>query len=297
MADQEPKGGLLERLTFAEKIIAIVSAGAIGWTTFQSNTIANTVSEQARQLSVLQETQRREIELQKTKVELRDADVTLTHKIYEEFIEAITDKESADVVRIERLHAVLVLTAAIPDATQREGMARAVKGAIERKPPETKETRELAEAAAFDAETAIARASAITEKSAIQVLATASPPPPPTTNAPRWSNYDFDIFWCDAGSKSTALSERANEIAALRAADPKAAGNWRVRPLPAAVNERVGYKVSGYQIRYSSDDELPFAQELKRQMETKFDGVSAQIVRTNQDTRWYLSVFVCPAVP
>ena len=290
MSSQNSSGGLLDRITVTERVVALLSALAIAWTTFQSNTIASAVSQQAAQLSAVKQAQDIEIDRLKSILERREADVDLTHKIYDEFVEAIVDEKSNDVVRIDRLHAVLVLTAAIPDAQQREGMARAVKGAIERSPPQTEQVRQLVEAATFDAETAIARAGA--DQKAYQD--SAGSPLSPASNVPRWSNYDFDIFWCEAGSDSALRREQADEIARLRAADPSASGNWRVRPLPEHVNTRVGYQISGHQIRYSSDDELPFAEALRRQIMDKVDGVDPKIVRTGQESKWYLSVFVCP---
>lgn len=290
MSSGQNGGGFLDRLTIAEKFIALVSGGAIAWTTFQSHEIANAVNQQAAQLSAVKQAQDMEIERQKSHLERRGVEFDLTHRIYDEFVEAIVDEKSTDAARIDRLHAVLVLTAAIPDPEQREGMVRAVKGAIERKPPETPQLRQLVEAAAFDAETAIARAGA-EQKMGQPAM---EPSPPQAANAPRWSNYDFDVFWCEAGADPEARKEQAGSIAALRAADPNAAGNWRVRPLPEHINARVGYQVSGYQIRYSSDDELPFAQALRQQIMEKLSGVDPQIVRTAQESKWYLSVFVCP---
>ncbi len=288
----EASGGVLERLTLAEKFIALASAAGIGWTTFNSHTIANEVTLQTSQLAAVQETQKLEIDRQKSRVEIRDADATLTHKIYQEFINAISDHDGTLTDRIDRLSAVLVLTDAIPDPEQKEGMARAVQQAIERVPVQSAQLRNVQEVASFDAENVISRANA--EQKMIPAAAPTPALSPTDSGTATWSNYDFDIFWCDGVPDSTELSSRAADVAAFRAKDPKAAGNWRVRPLPLTVNQRPGYQVSGYQVRYSSADELPFAEKMKQMIETKFAGTSVQVVPTTQATPWYVSVYVCP---
>jgi hypothetical protein len=282
--------GLIVRLSLAEKLVALLAAASLGWTTYQANTIANQVSEQGARLAELSTLQELEIDRQKFATEQREADVTLTHKIYQEFIGAITDRESEDAGRIDRLSAVLVLTDAIPAVKQREGMARAVKQAIDRMAVESPQLVRLQAEVSFDAETHIARAAAE------QKVLEGSPPSPRSVDSQqvRWSNYDFDIFWCDGVPEAAAMKAMASEIAQLRSEDSDASGRWRIRSLPANVNERSAYNVSGLQIRYSSADEKSLAEALKSLVESRIAGARVDLQPTPMATAWYLSVFVCP---
>lgn len=121
----------------------------------------------------------------------------------------------------------------------------------------------------------------------------------PGDSVVEWSNYDFDIFWCDGTPNAARAKELADEIVKLKVRDQAAEGQWRVRPLPHLTNMRPGYRVSGFEIRVSSDDEKPFghllAQEATKLLQAR-DVQDRFVVRhTQRQTRWYLSVFVCPS--
>jgi hypothetical protein len=109
---------------------------------------------------------------------------------------------------------------------------------------------------------------------------------------PSWSNYDFDIFWCPGAANQAA----AEGIARLAKEDPNAKGNWRLKPLrgdePVIGNKRP------LSIIWDHDDELPYAQMLARRLKeldiAQLRGADLRLLRSSpQETRWYLSVFVC----
>lgn len=280
---------LLGRLSTAEKLISVIGAAALALTTFYANT---TQTQLARQGSIIDAmVKRQEIELQQRK-DSREADRQqneLTREIFGEFVKAITEKHGSPEDRLDRLEGVMVLTWAIPDPHQQEGMARAVQKSIDRLKPQAGggalATR--IDAASFDAEELLVRA------------ASEQKPAPPTTvasnekRAARWSNYDFDIFWCEGMANSAQYQARAEAISAFKTADPQASGRWRARPLPSGVNARPGYQVGGVEIRTSSSDEAPLAEALKKKIESSFPGSRVDLRQTTQNTPWYLSVFVC----
>ena len=281
---------LLDRLSTAEKIISVIGAAALALTTFIANTTQNQLTKQNGVIDAM--VKRQELELQQRK-DSREADRQqneLTREIFGEFVKAITEKHGSPEDRLDRLEGVMVLTWAIPDPHQQEGMARAVQKSIDRLKPQAG-AGALAtriNAASFDAEELLVRAAA-EQKTA----------PPPTTSASseksaaRWSNYDFDIFWCEGMANSAQYQARAEAISAFKTADPQASGRWRARPLPSGVNARPGYQVSGVEIRTSSSDEAPLAEALKKQIEARFPATRVDLRQTTQNTPWYLSVFVC----
>lgn len=290
--------GLFEQLNLAEKVIAVAGAAGLAFTTFTANTIQNEVNAQKVQLDAqkaqLDEVaKRQELELQARKDSREAARQSneLTKTIFDEFVKAITDQTTPVPQRIDRLEGVLVLTYAIPEPRQQEGMGRAVQRAMERirLPDDSPEAPRLA-AAKFDAEELVVRASG-------EQRTVAAPPPakPAVDSRIAWSNYDFDVFYCDDRPATEALRKEAEAVIALKALDPKANGRWRIRPLPAAVNARPGYQVNGYQIRYSSADEKPLADALQAQMSGPLKLPDVRVQATSFQTPWYVSVFLCPA--
>lgn len=278
--------GLFEQLNVVEKAIAAVSAAGLAYTTLSAGFIQNDLSKQKIQLDQVAAEQQRQIELRKEDRESSKQQNELTREIFGEFVKAITDQNTAAAERLDRLEGVLVLTYAIPEPRQQEGMGRAVLKAMERIQSPQLESR--VKEASFDAEELVARAAAD------QRPVTLPKNPPADQTDLRWRNYDFDVFWCEGLPQSPALRARAGEILTLKALDPKASGRWQPRPLPASVNKRPGYSIAGYQIRYSSPDEKPLAEALKSQIEGKFPPTTVALMPTSQNTPWYLSVFVCP---
>ncbi|WP_207063799.1 hypothetical protein [Motiliproteus sp. SC1-56] len=109
-----------------------------------------------------------------------------------------------------------------------------------------------------------------------------------------WEDWDYDIFWCASSGAETR--EQANLIVdQLRREGAR--GRLRVRELPPSVNAKSGYKISGYVIRRGGD-ERPQAQALAELAERVLaeSGFPAAFVQqpTTQQTRWYISAFVCP---
>lgn len=114
---------------------------------------------------------------------------------------------------------------------------------------------------------------------------------PPSFN---WEDWDYDIFWC------TNSGDGAKEQATLIHDQLKkegANGRVRVRELPASVNAKSGYKVSGYAIR-RSENETTQASALKELSEKILSqhGFPASFDEqaTSQVTKWYISAFICP---
>ncbi|MBS0345959.1 MAG: hypothetical protein JSR69_05805 [Proteobacteria bacterium] len=282
--------GMFDKLNVIEKVVAVVSAAALGFTTFSANNIENKVSVQKMQLDEV--SRRQELDLQARK-ESRDSvrqGNELTKTIFDEFVKAITDQATPIPQRIDRLEGVLVLTYAIPDPRQQEGMGRAVMSAMDRiRLPESSFEGPRLAAAKFDAEELVTRARNEQRKED-------APAPAVEGKQVTWSNYDFDVFYCDGIDNSEKLKAEAASVINLKALDAKASGRWRVRPLPMEVNARPGYRVSGNEIRYSSSDEKPLADLLQKNMtDKKLNIPGVQVRATSQQTRWYISVFLCSA--
>ncbi len=272
--------GVFEQLNVLEKLITVVAAGGLAFTTFSANSLKN-------QLDEVSARQQISIELRKDERENSKQANELTKIIFDEFVAAI--KDDGDVQqRIDRLNAVLVLTYAIPDPRQQEGMAMAVKRSMERiTPPADQAVAKQLAAAKFDADELVARASGEQRESLVPASAA------PRSEVAKWSNYDFDVFYCDGLPDTELLQRQANEVAGLKGVDASASGRWRVRPLPVSVNQRAGYQVKGNEIRYSSADEKVLADELQQLMQKRL-GVHVVTRLSSQQTPWYLSVFLCP---
>lgn len=279
---------LLDRLSTAEKIISVIGAAALALGTFFANMTQTQLSRQNAAIEAL--AKRQELELQQRR-DTREADRQqneLTREIFGEFVKAITDRNTHPEERLDRLEGVMVLTWAIPDPRQQEGMARAVQKSIDRlRPRDNGAFASRVSAASFDAEELLVRAASEQKRA-----------PPADTTVPsrgtvRWSNYDFDIFWCEGVPKSADYRSLAQAISTYKADDKQASGRWRPRPLPGSVNARPGYQIDDVEIHYSSADELPLATALKTLIESRNRGTRANIKPSPQHTPWYLSVFVC----
>lgn len=105
-----------------------------------------------------------------------------------------------------------------------------------------------------------------------------------------WTAYNYDIFWCEkSGEGARAFAQRVK--AALKKRGAK--GRIRIRELPASVNARRGYQISGYVIR-ANENEIEIADNLKAR---GFDilGREFAITFSGQPTPLYLSAFICPS--
>jgi hypothetical protein len=132
-----------------------------------------------------------------------------------------------------------------------------------------------------------ARSYRITDKEA------ASQPQSAAAAAPAWSDWDFDLFYCEA-SPAWAKTQ-ADKLANAMVADG-AKGRVRVRPLSASKNQESAYRIDGYAI-YRSDDEAAMASKLAafaRNALRDSNGVAFEVKPTSQRSPWYLSAFLCP---
>ena len=132
-----------------------------------------------------------------------------------------------------------------------------------------------------------ARSYRITEKEA------QSRPQSSAAGVPAWSDWDFDLFYCEA-SPPWARAQ-ADELASAMAADG-AQGRIRVRPLSASKNSEPAYQIDGYAL-YRSDEEAAMAQKLATFAQTALGngaGIAFEVKRTSQRSPWYISAFLCP---
>ena len=198
--------GLFDRLNLIENIVAVVGSIGLGFTTWTANNIKNDVDKQKLQLDELG--QRQELEIAARK-DLRDSvkqNNELTKTIYDEFVEAITDRQSSDSARSDRLEGVLVLTYAISDARQQEVLARAVQQSVERIRPKGSgaEAGRLA-SAEFDAEELVIQASGEQRELPVPV----GIPPAPTVGAEAaWSNWKRVLLGCVAAWRNSCSGAR-----------------------------------------------------------------------------------------
>jgi hypothetical protein len=284
---------LLNQLSTAEKLVGLVAAIGLAFTSFKANTIANDVASQKfvleGQRGQIEEIEKRQaLELAMRK-EGRDAAVhqnELTHKVFQEFVSAVTDKAATDVVRIDRLEGVLVLAAALP-GQQQEAMTRVLQRSIDRMRTTDPTVAARVSEVRFDADEALRSA---VQRQPAPVSASAAPA---GANPAAWAGYDFDVFWCDGQTNSAELKVSAEAAAAQASAEAKASGRWRVRPLPVNVNARTGYGVRQTEIRYSSVDEKPIAEALRELLKRKQPGLVVNLHLATKFTPNYLSVFFC----
>jgi hypothetical protein len=106
--------------------------------------------------------------------------------------------------------------------------------------------------------------------------------------------YRIDLFWCEKSGQ--AAQNLMQQVARRLAQAGLAAGGIRVRNLPATVNERPGYYVSGYQVRFEAD-ERGDGEKIRDAIRSAVPGASDQTVALLQipaQTPGYISAFACP---
>ena len=110
-----------------------------------------------------------------------------------------------------------------------------------------------------------------------------------------WRSWNYDIFWCETSGNRAELQAN-NIVSKLKSIGAK--GRLRVRELPASINVRVGYGISGYVIRRSNDEiaQATALQKLLREILLE-DGHSVYFRQqhASQKTQWYISAFICPS--
>lgn len=229
-------------------------------------------------------------------------------KIVDKFYDSVTRAGLSETQRLTSLSGLLTLTELI-DPTQAElkkNLAKAIRDQADtyRKQLEAAgslqtgaqrlETQALAAAAGEIGDLAAAKTRAFT------VAAELAAEGGPTSSAASasgagWGSYDFDIFWCET---SPGAEQAANAVAALKGVDPLASGRWRVRMLSAETNRRSGYRISGYLIRASTDEEEPLANALKNEIAARGTaGANSRqfsVERVPYASPYYISTFVCP---
>lgn len=117
----------------------------------------------------------------------------------------------------------------------------------------------------------------------------------PVSTQKQWSNWDFDLFWCETSGNSA--ESQANELR-NRLVSENAQGRIRVRMLPREINQKEGYGLKGYIIRQDSDaEEKKVASMLKATADPLLgERGSFELQNSQQGTKWYISAFYCPQI-
>lgn len=286
-------------LSMVEKGIGITITLLSGWAAFQSSIVKDNVALQGAAFDRL----KTEIAKSAEDRETRKLNHDITIKIFEEVKDIYkTPNQSQDQI-LNRLLAVSALVEAIPQRDVRTALAGAVKAAVDNvtvtatKP--SAEIKAKTEAVKSQIDLTVFRADeedVSTSPKNHQVLASAAKAS--TLAEPKWSNYDFDFFWCETSSNNEAAKQAAQFAAKLKLLDPSASGRWRVRKLPINVNQKPGYRIEGNKIHVTTDDERKIANVLKsilKQQAIPSADADIEIKTINYSSPWYLSVFFCPA--
>ena len=280
-------------LTTLEKLIGMCIAGLTGWAAFQSNLVKNDL-----------EALNKEIAKNSDQRETRKLDHEINLKIYEELKDVYKTPNLTPEDAINRITAIVIIVEPNQQAEVRDRLGEALISALENinvtavKPSEG--LRKKTEAAksmvaetlfkAYEVDSADAKPKV---KQELQAVANSS-----SAEKPKWSNYDFDFFWCEQGPNPEANKRTAEQASKLlQSMDPSADGRWRVRKLPAAINAKPGYRIDGYQINASSPDEIKIANVMNtifKQNAMPSADQDFKIRPIDYPTPWYLSVFFCP---
>lgn len=100
----------------------------------------------------------------------------------------------------------------------------------------------------------------------------------------------IDLFWCEAGGDAARQSMESTRDRLVQAGYSQE--GIRVRNLPASVNARPGYQVSGYQVRFE-DDERGVGEQLAGVL-GKATAASVVLKQIPAQTPGYVSAFACP---
>lgn len=244
-----------------------------------------------------------------SRVQQNTAERNWTAIVFDKYSDAITRDKLSTEQRIAALNGLVNLTDLIEREKLRLKMAQVIRDQLDAYSQQlqqlstTQTGAEKAQTVALAAQAgAIADAANLKVNQLVQSAAvndTGDAAPAQTALKVAWSNYDFDIFYCEGSPEQQASAlQSANAIAALKGLDPGASGRWRVRPLSAARNSTPGFGISGILIRPSAKDEVTLAQQMltiikqRRTLDTASDSVRIQSI--SYPTPYYLSVFVCP---
>lgn len=289
-------------LSYIEKLVGIAIALMSGWVAFQSALVKDSVELQAAALDNI----KLEIARNADDRETRKLNHEITIKIFEEVSDIYkTPNQSPDQI-LNRLLAVSALVEAIPQSDVRTSLAAAVKAAADNvsatvvNPSEairlkTEAVKNKVDNTLFRADQNELVGGAGKDRLAMEKAANDS-----VVDAPKWANYDLDFFWCESASGSENAKRLAETAVAVKQLDPNASGRWRVRKLPIEINAKPDYRVSGFKMHVTSDDEEKIAQVLQGVLSRQGVPPNAEkfeIRRINYSTPWYISVFFCPLSP
>ncbi len=287
-------------LTLIEKSVGILIMIITGWTAFQSSTVKDTIALQGSSIESL----KAEIAKSANERETRKLNHEITIKIFEEVSNIYKTPNQTPDILLNRLFAVAALIEAVPDIEVRKSLASAVKAAADNasatviKPTDavilkTEAVKNKVDLTIFRADQNDSESSRLRDEKSLSVAAQSS-----NINDPKWSNYDFDFFWCETADNPEAAKNAAESAFNLKNLDQSATGRWRVRKLPAEINIKPGYRKEGYLINVSSDDEQKIANVLSsllKQQEIPSKDFNFVIKKVSNSTPWYISVFMCPS--
>lgn len=129
------------------------------------------------------------------------------------------------------------------------------------------------------------------EQRVVEVAQVAQAHAPTAVTEFDWEDYDYDIFWCE---QSSGLPRGELEAESLKMAleEDGALGRIRVRMLPLSVNAQPEYRVLGYEI-HANEGERAQAEALQG-LGTQVLGQQFKLRPSREETRFYLSAFICP---
>jgi|GEM_PF-3947667 len=100
--------------------------------------------------------------------------------------------------------------------------------------------------------------------------------------------WRYDVFSCEGVRESP----RYSLLSVYSVTKEFGRDNVRLRELPALINSRPGYNVTGYQIRYEKSEQAEMT-KLRDFLRTRL-GIDFKPVVVSNKTPKYLSLFVCP---
>ena len=292
-----PPSGSSSTLTTIQAVVAIAVTAMSGTAAYQSSNVKDAVALQSQEQNAKLEELKTQIAKSADDRESRKVNNDITLKIFEELKDVYRTKDQSSDLQLNRLQFVGALVLGIPDDAIRKPLLDAIQRAIaslEALNPKAKAVRKQLDDAVFRAEQSDVRTLVPKDPGASRDVVAKS-----DVKDPKWSNYDFDLFWCENAADpdaADAAKQIANVAATIKSLDPQASGRWRVRMLPADVNARSGYQVEGFRIHVGSDDEQKIAEVLKgvlAEQRIPADG-QFEIKRVASPTPWYISLFFCP---
>lgn len=280
-------------LSTLEKGIGILITAFTGWAAIQSSLVKSDL-----------EALNKEIASNADQRETRKLNHEINFKIYEEIKDVYRTPNLTPDQVIARLTAIMALVEPNPQSEVRSVLTAAIKSALDNvnitsgQPSEellkkTEAAKDKIDMILFKADEAESSDTRPKDSQRLQAAAKSA-----SADKPKWANYDFDFFWCEKGENPDANKRAAVEASKLlQSLDPNADGRWRVRMLPAAINAKPGYRIDGYRINVSSDDEAKIATVMDaifKHNAMPSPDINFEIRRINYPTPWYLSVFFCP---